>query len=181
MFALPLAENAELRPLEPWQAAEFAAHADRVRSDIARYIPWAGFVVDEPSARGFLQTYADRAAADTGRLYGIWVDGVLEGGTVFRVFDPAMGVCEIGVWLSSAARGRGLVTTAARHMAAWAFGPRGMHRVEWRCDPRNAPSVAVAKRLGMTLEGTLRESFLLDGERRDEQIWALLASEWNAA
>ncbi|QKW39188.1 GNAT family N-acetyltransferase [Actinomadura sp. NAK00032] len=178
MFALTLADGAELRPLEPWQAAEFAEHARAVRADIEDYIPWARTVVDEVTARTLLQAYAEKQAADRGRIYGIWVDGVLQGGTVFRTFDAGQGTCEAGVWLAAGARGRGLITTAVRHMIDWAFGVRGLHRVEWLCDPRNTASAAVAKRLGMTCEGVHRQAFLLDGERRDVEVWAVLADEW---
>jgi ribosomal-protein-serine acetyltransferase len=178
MFARTLAEGAELRPLEPWHAAEFAEHADRVRKDIEEYIPWARTVVDEETARDLLQSYADRQAKDTGRLYGIWVDGVLQGGTVFRMFDAGQGVCEAGVWLAAEVRGRGLITAAVRIMIDWAVGARGMRRVEWLCDPRNTASAAVAARLGMTCEGVLRQAFVLDGDRRDVQVWAVLAEDW---
>lgn len=178
MFALPLAEDAELRPLEPWQDGEFAVHVDQVRADLAPWIPWAKTVTDAETARAFLQRYADRQTADGGRLYGIWVGGELTGGTLFRLFDTVRGGCEIGVWLGSSAQGRGLITRAARLMMEWAFATRGMARVEWRCDPENARSVAVARRLGMTLEGTRRRAFRLGDEHRDEQIWALLADEW---
>ena len=181
MFALTLAEGAELRPLEPWRAAEFAAHVDRVRADIRDYIPFAGTVVDEPAARRFLQAYADKQARDAARIYGIWVDGVLQGGTLFRTFDAGRGICEAGVWLAAEARGRGLVTEAVRHMIDWAFGKRGLHRVEWLCDPRNTASAAVARRLGMTYEGLHRQAFTLDGERRDVQVWAVLEAEWTTS
>ncbi|GGV32283.1 N-acetyltransferase [Actinomadura cremea] len=181
MFAHPLAEGAELRPLEPWQAAEFAEHVDRVRADIVRYVPFGRIVVDEESARAFLQRYADRQAADQGRLYGIWVDGVLRGGTLFRTFDADRGVCEAGVWLDGAVQGRGLVTTACRVMLDWAFGVRRMARVEWLCDPANHASSAVAKRLGMTLEGIQRKAYIDGGESRDLQVWAVLDDEWTAA
>lgn len=181
MFAHRLADDAELRPLEPWQSAEFAEHLDRVREDIRYYIPWGGTIVDEPTAREFLQRYALRQANDAGRLQGIWVDGVLQGGTVFVTFDAKSGVCEAGVWLSTQVRGRGLVTAAVRHMIDWAFGARGMNRVEWRCDPRNAASAAVARRLGMTCEGVLRQAFTVAGDRRDVQVWAILAAEWPRA
>ncbi|SNS26486.1 Protein N-acetyltransferase, RimJ/RimL family [Actinomadura meyerae] len=181
MFALTLADGAELRPLEPWQAAEFAEHARDVRADIAEYIPWARTVVDDETARDFLQAYADKQAADRGRIYGIWVGGALQGGTLFRTFDAVQGTCEVGVWLAAGARGRGLVTTAVRHMIDWAFGVRGLHRAEWLCDPRNTASAAVAERLGMTCEGVRRQAFTLGGERRDVQVWAVLADEWPAS
>jgi len=177
MLAHPLGDGAEMRALEPWQAGEFAAHVARDRAHLAPYIPWALTVVDEESARAFLQAFAERQARDDGRIYGIWLDGRLVGGTLFRVFDARFGVCEIGVWLSSEAQGRGLITTAARHMVDWALGPRGMARVEWRTMPGNERSVAVAKRLGMNLEGTLRSVFPHNGERHDLQVWALLAGD----
>jgi RimJ/RimL family protein N-acetyltransferase len=63
----------------------------------------------------------------------------------------------------------------------WAFGERGLHRVEWKCRTDNAASQAVARRLGMWLEGRLREEFEYRGVRHDTQVWALLASEWRAS
>ncbi|MGK5555147.1 GNAT family N-acetyltransferase [Actinomadura kijaniata] len=177
MLSLALADDAELRPLEPWRTAEFAAHVAKIREELKPWIPWAYTVEDEESARALLQDYADRQAADTGRLYGIWVDGELAGGTLFRTFDAAQGVCEVGVWLAAAHRGRGLITTAVRHMIDWAFDVRGMSRVEWHCAPGNAPSIATAERLGFTYEGTLRSAAEVGGSRRDYQIWAMLADE----
>ena len=46
MFAHPLAEDAELRPLEPWHAEEFAAHADRSR---AHRMEWRTIPANERS------------------------------------------------------------------------------------------------------------------------------------
>jgi ribosomal-protein-serine acetyltransferase len=180
MFAHPLTDDAELRPLEPWQADEFAAHVARARDHLAPWLPWAVVNDDPDKARVFLQDYADRLARDEGRLYGIWVDGVLSGGTLFRVFDTRAGVCEVGVWLGPEAEGRGLVTRAARHMIDWAVGVRGMTRVEWRTTPANERSLAVARRLGMHREGVLRSAFPFAGTRHDMEVWSLLAAEWQA-
>jgi NAD(P)-dependent dehydrogenase (short-subunit alcohol dehydrogenase family) len=43
---------------------------------------------------------------------------------------------------------------------------------------RDVYNCAVAKRLGMTLEGVRREAWPYEGVRHDKQIWAVLASEW---
>jgi RimJ/RimL family protein N-acetyltransferase len=137
-------------------------------------------VTDTESARAFLQRYADRQAADEGRIYGIRLDGELVGGMLFRLFSPSEGSCELGAWLAPGAQGRGLVTTAARRMIDWAVGVRGLERVEWLVSPGNGPSIAVAERLGMTYEGTLRSVFSMGGRRHDLQVWALLADEWRA-
>jgi ribosomal-protein-serine acetyltransferase len=179
MFALQIAEHAELRPLEPWQAAEFLAHVDKARANIAPYIPWADLVIDEESARSFLGRYAQRQAADEGRIYGIWLDGEVVGGVLFRTFEAASGSCEIGAWLSADAEGRGLITRAAQRLIDWAIGIRGLHRVEWRCVVQNSRSAATAERLGMSLEGTLRQAFAYRGAVHDVQLWALTRDDWD--
>ncbi|MFF1476310.1 GNAT family N-acetyltransferase [Streptomyces sp. NPDC058301] len=180
MFSLPLRDNAHLRPLEVWHAEEFAAHLDRAREHIR---PWvgAGFVTDDvEGARTTLSRYAERQAADGARLYGLWLDGTLVGGVMFTDFSAASGSCEVGCWLEPAAEGHGLVTQACGALLDWAFTSRGLHRAEWHCRSDNERSAAVAERLGMTLEGLRRESWLYDGTRHDKQIWAVLAPEWRA-
>ena len=177
MFSVALAEGADLRPLEPWQAAEFLAHMDRARETVDPWIPWAGVSTDLASATATLQRYADLAAGDAGRLFGIWLDGTLVGGTMFVAFNAAAGTCEIGCWLEPAGRGKGLITQAVRVLIDWAVRTRGIHRVEWRCRPDNIASSNVARRLGMRLDGVLREAALYKGVRHDLEIWSLLASD----
>ncbi|SEF58323.1 Protein N-acetyltransferase, RimJ/RimL family [Thermomonospora echinospora] len=181
MFAISLGDGAELRPLEPWRAEEFFAHVERGREYIGRHIGFADAAADLDSARGLLQSYADKTAADTGRLYGIWLDGLLVGGVLFRVFDVGLGNCEVGCWLEPAAAGRGLVTRAARVIIDWAVRERGIHRVEWMVSSDNTPSINVAKRLGMSRDGVLREHYPHRGVRQDIEVWSVLAPEWLSA
>jgi ribosomal-protein-serine acetyltransferase len=178
MFEIDLGGGAVLRPLEPWQAEEFLAHMDRARETVDPWIPWASVSADLEGARKTLQRYADRQSRDEARLYGIWLDGTLVGGTMFVAFDAAWGNAEIGCWLEPAAYGRGLITKAVRLLIDWAFATRGLHRIEWHCRPDNLASSKVARRVGMSLDGTLRESFPWHGTRYDMQVWSLLASEW---
>lgn len=179
MFAVSLGDDgALLRPLEIWQAPEFLAHMDRARALVDPWIPFAAAATDLESARALLGRYAQKQATDTGRLHGIWLDGTLVGGVMFRVFDAESGNCEVGCWLEPAGEGRGLVTRAATRLIDWAFLERGMHRVEWVASAGNTRSTAVAQRLGMTRDGVLRESYPYRGERHDSEIWSVLAPEW---
>ncbi|WP_043635605.1 GNAT family N-acetyltransferase [Nonomuraea candida] len=182
MFEVSLGDDgAVLRPLEPWRAEELLAHMDRGREFIGRYIALPDSVTDLESSRSFLRAYAEKAAADTGRIFGIWADGKLVGGVLFRTMDVPRGLAEAGCWLEPSAVGRGLVTRAARVIIDWAVEERGIHRVEWLAAARNEGSIAVARRLGMTREGVLRESYPHRGERHDVEVWAVLAPEWRAA
>ena len=180
MFSLVLRDDARLAPLEIWHADELAEHLDRAREHIR---PWVGpaFVTDDvDGARATLTRYAGRAAADGARLYGIWRDGTLVGGVMFTAFDATTGGCEIGCWLEPSAEGHGLVTAASRMLLDWALTTRGLHRAEWHCRADNDRSAAVARRLGMTLEGVRREAWPYQGVRYHKQVWSVLAPEWLA-
>ena len=181
MFTLALGDHAQLRPLEPWQAPEFLAHIDRARPLVDPWIPWASLTTDLPSATTTLQRYADLLASDSGRIYGIWLNGELVGGVMFTRFDTASGVCEIGCWLEEAGQGHGLVTRACRALIGWAFAERGMSRVEWWVASENTRSIAAARRLGMTRDGVLRRRYPYRGLRQDSEVWSVLAEEWPPA
>ena len=178
MLSAALSGGGQLRALEVWHAQEFADHLARAHGHIK---PWVGpaFLTDTvEGARATLARYAQHTAADGARLFGIWLDGQLVGGVMFVEFSAAAGVCELGCWLEPAAEGHGLVTTAAGLLLDWAFHVRGLHRAEWRCRNDNDRSAAVARRLGMTLEGVLREAWFNGGVYHDKQVWAILAHEW---
>ncbi|MGW0119081.1 GNAT family N-acetyltransferase [Streptomyces sp. NPDC003327] len=182
MYAISLGDDgAELRPLEPWQAEEFLAHIDRGRAFIGARNGLPDVVHDLESSRAFLRLYAEKAAADTGRIHGIWSGGTLVGAVILRTLDVAGGTAEAGCWLEPAAVGRGLVTRAARVLLDWAIEVRGVHRVEWVVNSDNEPSIAVARRLGMHRDGVLRESYLYRGHRHDQEVWSILAPEWRGA
>ncbi|MFH8579137.1 GNAT family N-acetyltransferase [Streptomyces zaomyceticus] len=182
MYAIPLGDDgAELRPLEPWQAEEFLAHMDRGREFIGARNGLPDVVTDLESSRAFLRLYAERAAADSGRIHGIWSDGTLVGAVILRKLDVEDGTAEAGCWLEPAGVGKGLVTRAAWALVDWAIEVRGIHRVEWVVSSDNEPSIAVARRLGMTRDGVLRESHPHRGRRHDEEVWSVLAPEWRAA
>ncbi|MES2170893.1 MAG: GNAT family protein [Actinomycetota bacterium] len=177
MFAVPLSSSAELRPLEVWNDVEFAANLERAREHIR---PWVGpsFVTEGvPAARATLARYADQTARDGSRIFGIWDDGVLVGGAMFVEFDAAAATCELGCWLEPAAEGRGLITAACAALVDWAFDERGIHRAEWHCRADNVRSAAVAERLGMTLEGVLRDSWKIGETFYDTQVWARLSTD----
>ncbi|MER7500552.1 GNAT family protein [Nonomuraea pusilla] len=180
MFALPLTPHAELRPLEPWMVEEFLAHMHRARDHIAPWVSPSFAAADLAEAGAVLRRYADRRAQDAGGIWGVWLEDVLVGGVLFAAFDPRQGVCEVGCWLEPGAEGRGLITTAAERVIDWAVTERGMRRVEWRTDTRNARSIAVARRLGMSKDGTLRDVTTVGDRRIDIEIWSVLADEWRA-
>ncbi|MBB6170062.1 RimJ/RimL family protein N-acetyltransferase [Nocardiopsis mwathae] len=180
MLSHQLGRNAELRPLEPWNAEELFDCVECAREHLTPWTVLAARVTDVFSARKLLQHYAARQAHDTGRYLGIWRDGALVGGALFRTFDTRSACCEVGAWLIPQAQGHGLATLALRHMLDWAFHSRGLRRSELRASPENPHGRGIAMRLGMAHQTTLRKSFLLNGIHHDTEVWAVTAENWQA-
>src|SRR3569833_3885551 len=104
MYVISLGDDgAELRPLEPWSAEDLLAHINRGREYIGRDSAVADVITDLASSRAFLQSYADRTAADTARIHGIWADGTLVGAVLFRTKDVGRGIAAAGCWLGPSA------------------------------------------------------------------------------
>lgn len=84
---------------------------------------------------------------------------------------------EVGYWLGAAHRGRGWMARAVHLVAADAFARHGMDHLRWRAIVGNRASLAVARRVGFRLEGTVRHSILQRGVWRDGWVGTLLPGE----
>jgi aminoglycoside 6'-N-acetyltransferase len=104
--------------------------------------------------------------------------GELIGECGAKTMAPDSQQAELGYTVAPAHQGRGYATEAARALLGYLFGALGKHRVTAYCDPRNAASERVLRRLGMRREGHLVESTWMKGEWTDDLVYALLDWEW---
>ncbi|MGG4554439.1 GNAT family N-acetyltransferase [Paenibacillus humicus] len=80
---------------------------------------------------------------------------------------------EIGYWVRTSFSKQGFITEAAEAITNYAIQELQANRIEIRCDARNTPSANVAKRLGYTLEGVLRnESSATDGTLSSTMVFS---------
>jgi RimJ/RimL family protein N-acetyltransferase len=107
--------------------------------------------------------------AETGRVLG----------SIGVRFSDTGDVGEIGYWLRSDVRGRGMMTRALRLAARWAFDEGGAARVQLRADIENTASRRVAEKVGFQLEGVLRSAHWNArlGRRQDWAMYSLLPGE----
>jgi RimJ/RimL family protein N-acetyltransferase len=92
---------------------------------------------------------------------------------------PEHGVVEIGYvyWGPTLARTR--VATEALYLhARYVFDELGYRRFEWKCNDRNEPSKAAARRFGFQYEGVFRQHMIVKGENRDTAWFAMLDGDW---
>jgi RimJ/RimL family protein N-acetyltransferase len=76
---------------------------------------------------------------------------------------------------------QGLATEAARALITYGFEVMGLHRISARTGRDNVRSWRLMERLGMQREAHYRESHQIEGQWRDEFVYAVLAHEWTAA
>jgi RimJ/RimL family protein N-acetyltransferase len=157
--------------------------AESVAESAEHLRPWMSWVNTEPESIEErvkrIRRYRGQFDMGLNFTYGIFnpENTKLLGGTGLH---PRIGErqLEIGYWIHKDYANRGLITESTAALVRVAFELLHVHRLEIHCDPQNAPSAAIARKLGFTHEGTLREkTAFLDGWR-DSMIWGLLESEY---
>ncbi|MDR3428595.1 GNAT family N-acetyltransferase [Silvimonas sp.] len=140
-------------------------------------LPWA---VAEPSVASSeewcQQRHADfLARKDLAMLAWHRETGELVLATGLHRLDWAVPKFELGFWCRSSKQGQGLVSEAARALLGLAWETLGARRVEALCDAANLPSRRVCERIGMTLEGVMRnERITPTGELCDTCVYAAI-------
>jgi ribosomal-protein-alanine N-acetyltransferase len=95
-----------------------------------------------------------------------------------RQLEPSFRTAEWGFALGRAYWGSGLFLASAIRVLDFAFDTVGVRRLEARSATGNERGNGALRKLGATLEGHLRRSFLLGGVYHDDAMWAILAEDW---
>ena len=156
--------------LRPWRGGDAAGLLPILEANREHLGPWIPRRVSEPVPIPLLSQrlagFADDFAANREWRFGMFSPdqhrvmgevGLFPRAASGRVPFVDADRVELGYWLRADDTGSGFVIEAARALlGAAASVPRFSH-IEIRCDARNAPSVAVARRLGFVLAETVRE------------------------
>lgn len=100
--------------------------------------------------------------------------GVVE----FNIRDEINRKGEIGYILHPMYWGQGFASEVAKLIVNFIFNELNMHRIYATCDPRNIASSKVLEKIGMTLEGRMRQDLLLKDGWRDSLLYSILEDEW---
>lgn len=92
--------------------------------------------------------------------------------------SPANRVGEIGYWVRSDLTGEGIGTEVTARTIQVGFEELDYHKIVLRIAVGNERSDRIAKRLGFTLEGTLRDEVKVGINWLDHTSWSLLEDEW---
>lgn len=184
-FAMPVDAGLELALPERGDAGEVSTLAARNREQLRPWMPWADSI--SPAAQlSFIEGRALPAVRSGDGFEALIVErGRVVGMAGLHSVDPAARSGALGYWLDDERRGRGVVTRCVRAIVARCFesgacGGRPFERVEIQAGAENAPSRAVAERLGFALEGVVRHDQSVGGTDLDMAVYGLLRGEWRA-
>ncbi|HEY8293457.1 MAG TPA: GNAT family protein [Thermomicrobiales bacterium] len=75
---------------------------------------------------------------------------------------------------------KGYGSEAVTLLLEWLFNDRGAHRVWLVVFPENTRAQRAYEKVGFVREGTLRETWIVDGRWHDEHVYGMLRRDYNA-
>lgn len=145
-----------------------------------KYYPWVDRTEDD--ARKFVAMFVNQQLENPRRRFQLAV--------TLQNNDHVIGNCgirrkpendfeaDIGYEFAPERWGQGFATEAATALVDFGFRELGLHRISSWCIADNAASARVLEKLGMRLEGRLRQNEYFKGRWWDTLIYGLLEDEW---
>ncbi len=167
--------------LEPLQAMSHAASIWDAQAEDATASRWT-YLFNGPFADfGAFENWVTGAQESRDpQFYAIVVDGHAVGMAAYMRIEPKHGVIEIGNIYYSPRLAQTRAATEAMYLFMANAFDLGYRRYEWKCDSRNLPSRAAAKRYGFSYEGKFRQAIVYKGRSRDTAWFSIIDADWHA-
>ena len=171
-------KDVHLEPVGATHAALLFNLVDSNRDHLRQWLPWVDGVSSNEDIIDFICRSREQSESGRDTNYVIYHCEKAAGVIGFHPVDWVNRSGELGYWLSREFTGRGVATQAAELLLERGFTELGLNRIEIRCASGNTRSIAVAKRLGMVYEGTLREEERLYDRFVDHAVFSILSREY---
>jgi [ribosomal protein S5]-alanine N-acetyltransferase len=167
-----------LRDLEEKDWIDIHKYASQ--ATVCQYQPWGPNSEDD--TKEFVKQVLKDAKVNprTRYVFGIVIkeDNQLIGSVEFNISDQTNKTGEIGYIIHPDYWRKGIASEATKIVLNNCFKQFNLHRVFATCDVRNIASSKVLSKVGMTLEGKMRENLLLRDGWRDSFLYSILDHEW---
>jgi [ribosomal protein S5]-alanine N-acetyltransferase len=145
-----------------------------------RYYHWTGR--NERDVRQFVQMFMEQQQQRPRTKFQLAVvlraEERLIGNCGLRLRHTGASEGDIGYELNPAYWGHGYATEAAQAMLGFAFVEMQLHRITANCLAENSASARVLEKIGMQLEGRLRQNEWFKGRWWDTLLYAVLFEEY---
>jgi RimJ/RimL family protein N-acetyltransferase len=170
-------DRLRIRMLEERDLHLFAERADAPEVYATTLRMPRPYTVDD--ARAFMGAQHTAWAAQVGLVLTVCLRDTDEPiGSIGIEINRGMDRAELGYWIAVPMWGQGYATEAAGAMVGYGFERLGLHRVYAGHFSGNEASGRVLTKVGMSLEGTLRECLKKDGAYRDDVVYGVLKREF---
>jgi RimJ/RimL family protein N-acetyltransferase len=162
-----------LRRVRASDASAIAAAVSASLDHLRPWMPWATSEAAERSNQLVRVAEADHNwESGLGYVYSVLTadHGTLVGEIAMHLRDGGESV-ELGYWIAAGQARRGYATLAAEAMTSVALALPSVTRVEIHCDAANAPSAAIAQRLGYRLDRIEERRAEAPGESGRLMVW----------
>jgi RimJ/RimL family protein N-acetyltransferase len=134
---------------------------------------------EDGMAEAWIASHRETAESGEDVVFAITLreGGALVGAIGMRV-KPRHERAELGYWVGVPYWGKGYATEASRAMLDHGFGALGLRRIYAHHFVSNAASGRVLLKIGMKLEGRLRQHMEKWGEWHDLDVYGVLREEW---
>lgn len=165
-----------LRPFEDGDAAAFAAAVRESAEGMRRWMPWCSADYGTGQALEWFQACRAGRVDNNAYEYGIFdqTTAAFVGGAGLNAIRHDHRFCNLGYWVRQSRQGQGIATGVVHALAARAFGPLGLQRVEIVVAVGNLASERVAVKSGALREGVARNRLVIDGQPAPAHVFSLV-------
>lgn len=167
-----------LRKLEIEQSEAFYHHIEANRTDYAETIPFVSKTYDVATMRANIERNLKRQADGVAEFYTLWAGNRMAGYFLVREKDREAMWAEIGYMIGAEWQGQGITTAICLDLIEDLFINQMMQKIVICCNDDNTASIAVGKNLGFSVEGNIRQHFVVNGKVRNMLCLGLLKEEW---
>lgn len=159
-------------------AREIFKLVDENRIYLRKTLPW----LDEVNSLDEQISYISHCISDyelyKGIMYSVSSDGDIIGTIGLNSIDYENRSCGVGYWVSEEFAGKGIATRCCSRLIDHCFNDLNLHRFVLEAAIENIASCRVAEKLGLRLEGVIKDREWLYDRFLDANLYAVTKPEW---
>ena len=160
-------------------AREIFKLVDENRIYLRKTLPW----LDEVNSLDEQISYISHCISDyelyKGIMYSVSSDGDIIGTIALNSIDYENRSCGVGYWVSEEFAGKGIATRCCSRLIDHCFNDLNLHRFVLEAAIENIASCRVAEKLGLRLEGVIKDREWLYDRFLDANLYAVTKPEWD--
>jgi RimJ/RimL family protein N-acetyltransferase len=167
--------------LRPFRLSDTSQFYEAVRESLSELKPWMSWATDgyaEKTATEYITIARARWEEHTFYAFAITCAEEILGACTLSSIHPIYHFCNLGYWVRTSYRGRGIAGRAAKLAARFAFEHLGLIRAEIVIGVENHASLRVAEKIGAHDEGILLNRMVVGRSIYNAHMYSLLPSDF---